>query len=181
MSISVSISSLKKTSKNNLKAMESGIQHITIRRVTGDDLEEMTEYRIAYLTELQGERSPEYIAVLKKELLAYFRDAMAAGKFFALVAESENCVLAYGGMVIKEIPGDFNKASYLEGDILNMYTIPEERRKGISTMILNQLITEARKSGISKVSLHTSPAGEKLYRKSGFSDPLFPVLELVID
>ncbi|NJO70356.1 MAG: GNAT family N-acetyltransferase [Bacteroidetes bacterium] len=83
-------------------------------------------------------------------------------------------------MVIKKIPGDFNKASYLEGDILNMYTIPGLRRKGISSLILTELLKEARNMGISKVALHTSNDGEKMYRNFGFTDPVYPVLELVI-
>lgn len=83
-------------------------------------------------------------------------------------------------MVIKSIPGDFNKSSYLEGDILNMYTIPQARRKGISAMILEHLIEEARSRGISKISLHTSKDGERLYRKYNFSEPSYPVLELCL-
>jgi GNAT superfamily N-acetyltransferase len=84
-------------------------------------------------------------------------------------------------MVIKEIPGDSGKSSYLEGDILNMYTVPEARRQGVSSMILEQLLAEAKLMGISKVALHTSKDGEILYRKFGFSEPVYPYLELVLN
>jgi ribosomal protein S18 acetylase RimI-like enzyme len=47
-------------------------------------------------------------------------------------------------------------------------------------MILERLIEEAKKRGVSKVSLHTSKDGEKLYRKFGFSEPVYPVLELCL-
>jgi len=42
------------------------------------------------------------------------------------------------------------------------------------------LLAEARERGISKVSLHTTKDGEKLYRKFGFSEPVYPVLELCL-
>jgi len=84
-------------------------------------------------------------------------------------------------MVIKEIPGDSRKSSYIEGDILNMYTVPEARRQGVSSMILEQLMAEAKLIGISKVALHTSKDGEILYRKFGFSEPVYPYLELVLN
>ena len=84
-------------------------------------------------------------------------------------------------MVIKEIPGDVKRSTYLEGDILNMYTIPEARRKGISSLILESLLNEAKKTGITKVALHTSKDGEKLYRKYHFSEPVYPYLERIID
>jgi len=83
-------------------------------------------------------------------------------------------------MILKKIPGDFNQSSYLEGDILNMYTLPEYRRNGISSRILEELLKEARTMGISKVGLHCSKDGEPLYRKFGFEDPVYPYLERII-
>jgi GNAT superfamily N-acetyltransferase len=62
-----------------------------------------------------------------------------------------------------------------------MYTIPEARRQGISSMILSQLLTEAKAMGISKVALHTSKDGEILYRKFGFAEPIYSYLELVLN
>jgi GNAT superfamily N-acetyltransferase len=135
---------------------------------------------MAYLTEMQGERSEEYQQKLKSELNQYFSEALSEERFFAFLAEQEGEILSFGAMVLKKIPGDFNQSSYLEGDILNMYTVPFARRKGISGMILDRLLTDARKRGISKVSLHTSKDGEKLYRKFGFSEPVYPVLELCL-
>jgi len=82
--------------------------------------------------------------------------------FFAFMAELDGEIVSFGGMVIKKIPGDFNQSMYLEGDILNMYTIPAARRKGISAQILEHLITEARRRGISK----TFPPYHKRWRKT---------------
>ncbi len=160
--------------------MDIELSKIVIRKVEETDISIMTEHRLNYLTQLQGERSDDYKKTLTEELEAYFRMSMAEGSFFALMAVYEGKALAFGAMVIKKIPGDFNRASYLEGDILNMYTVPEARRKGISSMILSQLLKHAAKMGISKVALHTSQDGEKLYRKFGFHDPVYPVLEMVI-
>ncbi|MBP1671349.1 MAG: Acetyltransferase, partial [Bacteroidetes bacterium] len=122
---------------------------------------------------------PEYQKKLSEELTLFFKEALAEKRFFAYMAELKGEILSFGAMVIKKIPGDFNQSSYLEGDILNMYTIPNVRSNGISAMILQHLIDEARNRGISKISLHTTKAGEKLYRKFGFSEPTYPVLELI--
>ncbi len=154
---------------------------ICIREVEEADIPIMTRYRIDYLTELQGERSTEYKEQLATELNIFFKAEISEGRFYALLAEWNGAVVAFGAMVIKRIPGDFNQASYLEGDILNMYTIPEARRQGISSQILAQLLEEAKRIGISKVALHTSKDGEPLYRKFGFHDPVYPVLERAIN
>jgi GNAT superfamily N-acetyltransferase len=59
-----------------------------------------------------------------------------------------------------------------------MYTIPSARRQGISRLILNELIANARRMGVAKLALHTSQDGEHLYRTSGFHEPIYPFLEL---
>ena len=160
--------------------MQIDLSNIQIREIGISEVETLTTYRIAYLSELQGEQSEEYQLKLRKELNDYFTQALTEKRFFAYLAELRGEILSFGAMVIKKIPGDFNQSSYLEGDILNMFTIPIARRKGISAMILQQLINEARNRGLSKVSLHTSKDGEKLYRKFGFSDPVYPILELCL-
>lgn len=160
--------------------MQIDVSKIQIREIGPNEVELLTTYRMAYLTELQGEQSKEYQQKLQDELNHYFREAMAENRFFAYLAELKGEALGFGAMVIKKIPGDFNQPFYLEGDILNMYTVPFARRKGISALILQQLLNEAHYRGISKVALHTTKSGEKLYRKFGFSDPIYPVLELCL-
>lgn len=151
---------------------------LIIRRVEEADIPGMTAARIDYLTEMQGERSELYKEELQKKLREYFINAIRAQQFFALQAEKEGIVVSYGGMILKKIPGDFNRSAYLEGEILNMYTPPQYRRNGYSSLILENLLKEANRIGVSKVALHCSKAGEPLYRKYGFSDPAYPYLEL---
>lgn len=156
------------------------LMNITLQKIGMEQIELLTKYRMEYLEEMQGELSPEYKAELEKGLNEYFSEAMQGERFFAYMALQGEKVVSFGAMVIKKIPGDANKPLYLEGDILNMYTLPEERRKGYSAVILQELIDEAGRRGISKISLHTSKDGEKLYRKFGFNEPHYPVLELCL-
>jgi GNAT superfamily N-acetyltransferase len=154
---------------------------VKIHRIGVNEISVLVEYRLAYLAELQGEQDETYKNQLQRDLELYFRKSLEEGRFVAFYAETEGKILSFGGMIIKEIPGDSNKSVYLEGDILNMYTIPDARRQGISAMILEQLLNEAKAMGISKVALHTSKDGEILYRKFGFSEPVYPYLELVLN
>jgi len=160
--------------------MQIDLNKIQIREIGANEVELLTTYRMAYLTELQGEQTEDYQLQLRKELTEYFTQALDEKRFFAFLAELKGEILSFGAMIIKKIPGDFNQSAYLEGDILNMYTVPFARRKGISATILQQLINEAKNRGISKISLHTSKDGEKLYRKFGFREPVYPVLELCL-
>ncbi len=158
--------------------MEDKNKHVTVKKISEKDIDLLTRYRLDYLEELLGECTTEQRKKSGNDLYQYFAEAMKNGNIIALMAIEDEQILSFGAMIIKKIPGDFTKASLLEGDILNMYTIPTARNRGLSTLILQHLIQEARSMGISKLSLHTTKAGESLYRKAGFHEPQYPVLEL---
>jgi GNAT superfamily N-acetyltransferase len=151
---------------------------IIITSVGISDVEAMVACRIQYLTEMQGERPESVVEELKNELTRYFTSGIQNGNVIALVAVFGGKPVAYGAVVLRSVPGDFNGAAYVEGDVLNMYTIPEARRRGISKMLLLRLIDEAQQQGVAKLALHTTVAGEKLYRSVGFHAPVYPYLEL---
>jgi ribosomal protein S18 acetylase RimI-like enzyme len=64
------------------------------------------------------------------------------------------------------------------GYLLNFYTIPEARGRGIATRLLNELLREAKSSGLKYLHLHTSKDGISIYRKAGFIEPEMPELKL---
>ena len=161
---------------------------MNIKPVGIENVSLLVKYRMAYLAELKGNATSAQDSATEQGLYLYFKEAIEQEQVFAFMAVLEGKgeaeavleaeVVSFGAMVVKKIPGDFDQPVYLEGDILNMYTLPAHRKKGISTLILKRLIEEAKKRGISKIALHTTKAGEKLYRKEGFQEPIYPVLEL---
>jgi GNAT superfamily N-acetyltransferase len=151
---------------------------IVMQPIGKNEIDLLVDYRMAYLSEMQGDRTAEYQTRLKHELTDYFAEALNNERLFGFIAKLNAEIVSFGVMILKKIPGDFNQTTYLEGDILNMYTVPEARRKGYSALILEYLLKEAGNRGVSKISLHTSKDGEKLYRKYGFNEPIYPVLEL---
>ena len=154
---------------------------IKIHPVGKNEIPILVRYRLRYLTELQGKSSTLNEDKLKQELQSYFEKKLEENLFFAFVAKWGEVILGFGAMIIKEIPGDYSRSTYLEGDILNMYTVPEARKKGISTAILEMLVEEAKRKNISKIALHASKDGESMYRNFGFSDPAYPYLEMVLN
>lgn len=51
---------------------------------------------------------------------------------------------------------------------MNMYTVSELRRKGICKTILNLLVEEGKKIGITAFELHATKEGEMVYIQEGF-------------
>lgn len=54
--------------------------------------------------------------------------------------------------------------------LMNIYTRPDYRKVGVGNEIISWLINRAKEKEITKIYLEDSEAGEKLYRKIGFSD-----------
>lgn len=161
--------------------MQINLEEITIREIRIEDVGELVSTRLIYLVEMQGVRGDAYMNKLRNDLKEYFISNIQNGTFVGMVAIYMEKAVAFGAMLIKNVPGDMNSTLYKEADIFNMYTIPKARKKGISKMILQKLIEKAKELKIAKLALHTSRDGERLYRSHGFSEPVFPYLEFVIE
>jgi GNAT superfamily N-acetyltransferase len=178
---------------------------LIVREVTAHDIPVMVKYRLDYLTELQGDMSLSYRKELSENLNRFISSSIGEGNMYAVIAEystsglsdqeenlqiegntgqkhDENAPIpvAFGAMLYKRVPGDAKSAFYVEADILNMYTVPSERRKGISSRVLENLIAHAKEEGVAKLALHTSKDGVNLYKKYGFSEAAYPYLERII-
>ena len=66
------------------------------------------------------------------------------------------------------MPTYHNPSGY-KAYIMNMYTRPEYRRKGIAFRTLDLLVKESRKRGIESISLEATAMGRPLYEKYGFT------------
>ena len=54
--------------------------------------------------------------------------------------------------------------------LMNVYTNPRYRGQGIASEMLDILLDEAKKKGVTEISLDATEAGRLLYKKFGFRD-----------
>lgn len=149
------------------------------RRATLDDVPVLVDCRIRFLNELFNHSEDDETEVVRKSLLEYFSKAIPSGDFVAWVAESYGRIVATSGMVVWQKPAIYRGVeSGKLGYLLNFYTVPEERRKGIGTRLVSEMIKEARLLGLKYLHLHASEDGMSIYRKAGFQEPEQPELEL---
>ena len=52
--------------------------------------------------------------------------------------------------------------------IMNMYTAPEYRRRGIATHTLDLLVRDARSRGVTFIALESTRMGRPMYERYGF-------------
>ena len=162
--------------------MEIEKEKIVYRRARIDDVRDLIDYRVRFLNELYNHPEDDKTKILRKSLLEYFTKAIPSNDFIAWVAEYNGKIIATSGMVVWQIPARYGGVeSGKLGYLLNFYTVPEARRKGIGTRLLNELIKEAKSLGLKDLRLHASKDGINIYRKAGFVEPKQPELVLKLE
>ena len=53
-------------------------------------------------------------------------------------------------------------------DLMSMYTAPEFRRKGVTSLIVTEALRWSKQNNFDRISLHASKEGIELYKKFGF-------------
>lgn len=162
--------------------MEIKKEKIVYRPAVNDDVPALANYRIQFLNEHFNHPENDDTEVVRKSLQEYFAKAIPTRNYIAWVAEHEGRKIATSGMVVWQKPAMYGAVeSGKLGYLLNFYTIPQARRKGIATRLLNELISEAKSLGLKYLHLHASKDGINIYRKAGFVEPWEPELELKLE
>lgn len=102
------------------------------------------------------------------ELDTFFRKWLVSKDFLQLIAEENGKLLSTAAIVYYDLPPSFTNKIGVRGYVTNVYTAPEHRRKGLSKMLLEKLLENARSRGIKKIWLGASKLGRPLYEKLGF-------------
>jgi GNAT superfamily N-acetyltransferase len=152
-------------------------KNITLKKATISEIETIIDYRIIFLKEAQGIPGEETEVSLRKSLREYLVKALENDSFIFWIAEYENKSIGFGGMVIREQPGNFEIPKGKTGYVLNMFTLKEYRNNGIGSLLFQKLIDEANQRNLDRIELHATQDGEPIYRRFGFTEPHDKVLE----
>lgn len=127
----------------------------------------LIDLRIAYLTEDYGSLSSRQEQAIRSQLPDYFNCHLNRD-LTVYVAEENGEPVATVFLLTVEMPANPSVITGKYGTILNVYTKPDYRRKGISRRLLTMAIHDAEKNGLSFLELDSTQAGLPLYDSLGF-------------
>lgn len=136
-----------------------------IRRAVGNDIDLLVENRLEFVCSI---RSIPNLDEFKIHTRIYLQEHMEDDSFLYYIAIEEGIIIASCLLCIYEtvpIPSCLNGKS---GLLLNVYTLKEHRRKGLSFALLTKMIEEAKQIGVGKILLTYTDDGYRLYQKLGF-------------
>lgn len=143
---------------------------MNIRKAGKEDISQLVEMRIKYLTIDCGEMTAEQLEAIGIQLPEYFERQLGTG-VLAYVAEEEGILASTVLMVIAEKPANPHFITGKTGTLLNVYTRPEYRRQGLAGKLIELAIQDAKQLNLSYIDLSASKEGYSLYKKLGFTEP----------
>ena len=111
----------------------------TVRRTELTDLDALVEMRIALLREVgnvSGDGGQSELAGLIEAHRQYFQENLATGRYVGFAADMDGTIVGTGGLVVLERPPYQGNLAGLEGYLMNVYTLPRCRGKGVATAIV---------------------------------------------
>ncbi len=148
-----------------LKIMGS---NFNIREANLDDLEALVQLRLTLLREAGNLKSDTSTGTLAEAIRQYLTRTLPTGKFVAWVAEVNGEIIGTSGVVMFERPPVYGNLSGLEAYIMNIYTVPSWRGKGVAMALLREIISYVKKTDARRIWLHATEDGKRLYEKVGF-------------
>ena len=137
-----------------------------LRLATTDDMEILIDLRKRLLVE-EGQTVSSNI---DEELRNFFEKQLNSGQFVQWIIEEDKNVLATGGIQFISFPPSFFNSTGIRGYILNMYTTPESRGRGLAKQLVERIFKEAQGKNVHHIFLISSPMGKPLYKKIGFKE-----------
>lgn len=138
------------------------------KRTTLEDINTLVETRIEVLRAANKLCADTDMGEVERQSYLYYQKALSDGSHIAYLVFDESGCIGTGGVSFFQVMPTYHNPSGKKAYIMNMYTNPKYRRKGIAYKTLDMLIKEIKSKGISSISLEATDMGRPLYEKYGF-------------
>ena len=138
------------------------------KKATIEDIGILTKTRIEVLRVANQLSDDADMTEVEKQSYEYYSKALRDGSHTAyLVFDGKNFIGA-GGVSYYRVMPTYHNPSGNKAYIMNMYTSPKYRRKGIAYKTLDLLVRDAKSRGVNVILLEATEMGRPLYEKYGF-------------
>lgn len=146
---------------------DRSLLNLDVREASINDLPEILRQRRAMYEDMEY-RDADALAAMVSISADYLSQALSDGSFRAWLASVGDRIVAGGAVTISPWPAHPYDLECRRATILNVYTYPDYRRRGIARRLLQTIIDWCRREGFAGVTLHASKDGRHLYESMGF-------------
>ena len=139
-----------------------------VREAKAADIPALVRLRMALFCELGELDEPLADGALWQATEAYFSAAARDGSARSWLVEVDGEAVACGTLALFVRPPYPGNLAGREAYLLNMYTLPAWRKRGMASALLDVMAAYAREQRLGKLWLHASEEGRPLYERLGF-------------
>lgn len=154
---------------------------VTIRKAVLGEIEKLVRLRLDFLNGDWGGLDPETATAIESQLRTFLEEHIENNDFFAIIAEEDGELAATAFFCISTMPANPTFMSGVKGTVLNVFTYPKFRKRGIAKAVMTEVIEEAKRRKVSGISLSATEQGRGLYEKLGFEPIHYAEMKLVLD
>jgi GNAT superfamily N-acetyltransferase len=140
----------------------------TLCRATPDDAPLITVQRHQMFADNELATEAAY-NVMDIAFEPWVRERLADGRYVGLFFQEDVTILAACGIFFGDFPPHFLDPNPIRAYLLNFYTAPEARGRGLATQLLQHAVDECKKANVRVITLHASKFGKPIYEKFGFT------------
>ena len=144
------------------------LEKFEYKRAMLEDIEELVRTRILVLRAANKLSDDVDMSLVEQETCAYYKRALETGEHIAYLVYDNGTFIGAGGVSFYQVMPTYHNPSGKKAYIMNMYTAPEYRRRGIAFHTLDLLVKAAKEQGVSQIALEATDMGRPLYEKYGF-------------
>lgn len=143
---------------------------LIFRKASIDDLETLVKARKIFLRTLRSfDENTEDWKVREENIREYHRKALADDSVIAYLVYDGDRLAAFGEACLYDVIPGFVNYNGKRAYIMNIYTDPDYRNRGIGMYVLHLLVTGCRERGVNQIQLNASKLGQPLYENYGFT------------
>ena len=142
---------------------------MVFEKANENDIAGLTELRTAYLLEDYGMIESGALSSIAAQLPAYFMRHLNKD-LLAFVCRDGDSIVGCCFLLVSEKPPNPAFITGRTGTVLNVYTKPAYRKKGVARRLMQALLSEAADLKLDDVDLKATDSGYPLYRSLGFED-----------
>ena len=138
------------------------------RRAGAGDIDILTATRTLVLRAANGLDESADMSEVERESRKYYEECFSKDCHAAYLVYEGERVVGTGGISFYQVMPTYHNPSGWKAYVMNMYTHPDYRRRGIAYHMLELLAKEAGSRKISLIALEATSMGRPLYEKFGF-------------
>jgi len=146
----------------------SASDEFRIRPATVTDAATIAHHRAAMFQDM-GRISGEEYTLLRAATESWIAGVLANQQYVGWLVEDSGAIVAGGGILLREqfpTPGCYKTGKWAH--IMNVYTKPEYRRRGLARRLMHLMIEWCTAQKIDQLTLSASDEGRPLYQSLGF-------------